>query len=214
MRATYGHSGNPHRRAGSEARVAEPSGPESAMLGPVHGRYVAVATGGRIRFVDVIAARKQALIAELEKAAAKGPLPSRPFLVPEPHAVSETEADRFETHETLLVRLGFEFRRVGPERITLREAPLALAGAAPGHVTVALATALEALEEEAREDRIRILVRRFVEHLDLPVDWPRVGAMLQELQMRSPEPGSAPGRIWVEVSGDDIAAMFDARERR
>ena len=213
VRATYGPSGSPHRRAGSEARVAEPSGPESAVLGPVHGRYVAVATGEGIRFVDVVAARKQALIAELETAAAKGPLPSRPFLVPEPCVVSAAEADRFETHETLLVRLGFEFRRVGPERITLREAPIALAGVAPGGVTSALATALEVLGEEASEDRIPVFVRRFVENLDLPLDWSRVGALLQELRVGSPEPGAAPGRVWVEVSGEDIAAMFTAPKR-
>ena len=213
VRATYGHSGRPHRGAGSEARVVEPSGPESAVLGPVHGRYVAVATGGGIRFVDVVVARKQALIADLETAVAKGPLPSRPFLVPEPCVVSAAEADRFETHETLLVRLGFEFRRVGPERITLREAPIALAGVAPGGVTSALATALEVLGEEASEDRIPVFVRRFVENLDLPLDWSRVGALLQELRVGSPEPGAAPGRVWVEVSGEDIAAMFTAPER-
>ncbi len=216
-RATYvhsGHAGRSHRGAGSEARATEPSGPESAVLGPVHGRYVAVATGGGIRFVDVVVARKQALIAELETAAAKGPLPSRPFLVPEPHVVSAAEADRFETHETLLVRLGFEFRRVGPERITLREAPIALAGVAPGGVTSALATALEVLGEESGEERIPVFVRRLVENLDLPLDWSRVGTLLQELPVRSPEPGTARGRVWVEVSGDDIAAMFTAPERR
>ena len=214
VRATYGPSGRPHRRAGSEARVAEPSGPESAVLGPVHGRYAAVAAGGGIRFVDVVVARKQALIAELETAVAKGPLPSRPFLVPEPCVVSAAEADCFETHETLLVRLGFEFRRVGPERITLREAPIALAGVAPGGVTSALATALEVLGKEASEERIPVFFRRLVENLDLPLDWSRVGALLRELPVGSPEPGAAPGRAWVEVSGDDIAAMFTAPERR
>ena len=213
-RGAYVHSEHPRREVGSEARVAGPSGPESAVLGPVNGRYVAVAAGGGIRFVDVVAARQQSLVAELETAAAKGPLPARPFLVPEPHVVSVAEADRFETHETLLARLGFEFRRVGPERITLREAPVVLTGVAPGKVTSALATALEALGEEAGKDRIPVFVRRFVEHLDVPVDWPRVGALLQELRMRSPEPGSVPGRVWVEVSGGDIAAMFNAPERR
>ena len=213
-RGTYAHAEHPRREPRSEAQVAESSGPESAVLGPVNGRYVVVAAGGGIRIVDVVAAQQQLLVAELETAAANGPLPARPFLVPEPHVVSAAQADRFETQESLLMRLGFEFRRVGPERITLREAPVALAGAAPGKVTSALATALEALGEEARKDPIPVFVRHFVEHLDLPLDWPRVGALLHELRVRSPEPGSAPGRVWVGVSGDDIAAMFDAPERR
>ena len=167
-----------------------------------------------MRLVDVVAARKQSLIAELETAVSKGSVPSRPFLVPEPHVVAATEADRFETHESLLMSLGFEFRRVGPERIMLREAPIALAGIAPGSVTSALATALEALDEGDPENQGPVLFRRLVEHLDLPVDWPRVSALLEEFQVRSPEPGSAPGRVWVEVSGDEIAAMFDAPKRR
>ena len=209
----YARSRHPRMAERPEARVAGTAEHEGAVLGPLNGRYAAVAAGAGIRLVDVVAARKQSLIAQLETSAAQGPVPSRPFLVPEPQFVAAADADRFETHETLLLRLGFEHRRVGPERITLREAPIALAGTAPAKVTSALAAALRALGDEAEEDRVSVLIRHFVEHLDVPVDWPRVGALLEELQVLSAEPGSASGRVWVEVSGEDIAALFDATER-
>ncbi len=213
-RGTYVHSERPHRAARAEVPAAESSGHASVVLGPLNGRYAVVAAGGGLRILDLVAARKQGLVTELETAVAKGePVPSRPYLVPEPHAVAAPEADRFETHETLLARLGFEFRRVGPERITLREGPIALAGVAPEAVTSALASALEALGEEEREDRIHVFVRRFVAHLDLPVDGSRVGALIEESGMLSGAPSTAPGRVWVEVSGGDIAARFDAPER-
>ena len=183
------------------------------MLGPLNGRYVAVAAEGGIRVVDVVAARKQILIARLERAAAQGPLSSRPYLVPEPRAVASTDADRFERHEALLLHLGFECRRVGPERITLREAPIALSGVAPGEVTDGLAAALRVLERASCADRVSALIRALVDCLDIPPDWSRVGDLLQELKALSRESGSAPARVWVEISGKEIAALFKAAER-
>ena len=199
----------------SEARAGNSDERETAVFGPFDGRYGAHAAGGRLRLVDVFAARKRLLLVRLEDAVARrGPLSSRPFLVPEPYAVDTSQADRFESYEGLLLRLGFEFRRVGPERIMLREAPAPLAGIAPRQVTAALCAALPALDEEGEEDRPRTLVRCLIENLEVPLDWPRVGALLQELLALSPDPGSARSPVWVDLSGDAIAALFDAAERR
>ena len=213
-RRTYAMSEPSRGEETSEAWSAKSNEGETAVFGPFDGRYGAYAAGGCLRLVDVFAARRRLLLARLEDAMAHGPLSSRPFLVPEPYAVAASQADRFETCEELLLRLGFEFRRVGPERIVLREAPAALARIAPREVTAALCAALPALDEESEENRARTLIRCFVENLEVPLDWPRVGVLLQELLALSPGPGSARGRVWVDLSGDAIAALFDAAERR
>ena len=213
MRAGYTHSKHPRAGESAGAQVAETFEAQGAVLGPLGGRYVVVAAGEGIRLVDAVAARKQSLMAELEAAAEQGPLSSRPYLVPEPHFVSAADADRFDTHETLLNRFGFEFRRIGLERITLREAPIALAGMTPGNVTSALVAALRALDEGVPTDAAPVLIRRLVERLEVPLDRPRLRALLQELQLHSPEPASKPGRIWIEMSGDHIAALFRATKR-
>ena len=184
------------------------------VLGPLNGRFAMVAIGGGVRIVDVVAARKNVLIARLEGAVAAGPAASRPFLVPESAALAAAAADRFELHEDVLLRLGFEYRRVAPERIMLREAPMALAGFASAQLVSALAASLAALGDESEDDRVRILIRRVVEHLEVPVDWPRVGALLKELDTLSSRPGSVPDRVWAELSGDDIAALVGAAKRK
>ena len=213
-RRTYAMSEPPRGEETSEAWSAKSNEGETAVFGPFDGRYGAQAAGGCLRLVDVFAARRRLLLARLEDAVAQGPLSSRPFLVPEPYAVAASQADRFDTYEELLLRLGFEFRRVGPERIVLREAPTALAGIAPREVMAALCAALPALDEESEENRARTLIRCLVENLEVPLDWPRVGALLQELLALSPGPESARGGVWVDLSGDAIAALFDAAERR
>ena len=213
-RQTYAGSEPSRGEVTSEARAAKSNEREAAVFGPFDGRYGAYAADGGLRLVDVFTARRRLLLARLEDAVAQGPMSSRPFLVPEPYAVAASLADRFEIYEGLLLRLGFEFRRVGPERIVLREAPTALVGIAPREVTAALCAALPALEEESEEDRPRALIRCLVENLEVPLDWSRVGALPQELLALSPGPGSARGPIWVDLSGDAIAALFDAAERR
>ena len=212
-RPTYAESEPPRSGTSAGGRAADEGRDDPPVLGPLNGRYAAVAAGGGIRLVDVAAARRYCLLARLEAAASRGALGSRPFLVPEAHALPAPEADRFETHEGLLFRLGFEFRRVGPERIMLREAPAALAGVAPGALTAALAAALPALDEAPGEERVGILLRRVVEHLEVPVDWPRVGALLREVDALRGASGSEPSGISVEVPGDAIAALFRRAER-
>ena len=210
----------PYREAASPpggekpgAPAASPAAPEAPVVGPLGGGYAAVAAGGRLRLVDVAAARREVLIARLQDAVAEGSLRSRPFLVPEACALDAAEAERFEAHEELLLRLGFEFRRVGPERIMLREAPIALAGIAPRALVAALAAGLPVLDTGAGADPARILIRRVVEKLAAPIDWPGVGALLRALDAWSAGAEPPSKGVWVDLSDDAMAALFDAAGR-
>ncbi len=198
-------------RAGDPApRAAVPGAP---VLGPLGGRYAALEAGGRLRLVDVAAARREMLIARLQHAAAEGPVRSRPYLVPESHPVGAEAADRFAAREDVLLRLGFELRRVGPERIMLREAPVPLAGIAPGEVAAALAAGLGALEESDGGDEDRTLIRCVVDHLDPPLDRSVLDELMREIDAWSERPVPLPSRVWVELSDEAIAALFDAAKR-
>jgi len=212
-RRPYGGGGHGARRVESAAstRGAEEDAP--APLGPLAGRYAAVAAQGGIRIFDVVAARREVLFDRL-RAAAHAPVPSRPFLVPETHPVGDEEADRFEAHEESLLRLGFEFRRVGLDRIMLREAPLALAGIESSEIVAALAAALPWLASDARHERVPSFLRRLVEGLEPPLDWLRVGSLLQEVEALCTRTESPSGRIWVELREDSIVSLFAGTGRK
>ena len=212
-RRPYGGGGHGGRRAEPAASVRGTAEDAPAPLGPLAGRYAAVAAQGGIRIFDVVAARREVLFERL-RAAARAPVPSRPFLVPETHPVGVEEADRFEAHEESLLRLGFEFRRVGPDRIMLREAPLALAGIASPEIVAALAAALPWLASDDRPDRVPSFLRRLVERLEPPLDWPRVGSLLQEAEALGARSESPSGRIWVELEEDAIVSLFAGTRRK
>ena len=201
------------REGSAHYPTARAAAPGKSALGPIGGRYAAVAAGGRLRLVDVAAAQREMLIARLRSAAAEGPARSRPFLVPESCALPARQIDRFEAHEELVVRLGFEFRRIGPERIMLREAPIALAGMAPGELVAALAAALETLDAGAGDARVGTLIRCVVENLEAALAWPDLDTVLRELDASSAASDPGARRVWVELSGDAIAALFDAAGR-
>ena len=210
----------PYRGGAHGARRAEPAPSArgaaedaSAPLGPLAGRYAAVAGQGGIRIFDVVAARREVIFDRLQ-AAAHAPVPSRPFLVPETHPVGVEEADRFEAQEESLLRLGFEFRRVGPDRIMLREAPLALAGIESSEIVAVLAAALPRLASGDRHDRVPSFLRRLVEGLEPPLDWPRVGSLLQEVEALCARSESPSGRIWVELTEDSIVSLFAGTGRK
>ena len=213
-RRPYGGREHHYRKANSEGPGPSAAGGEHFPLGPLAGRYAAVAAAGGIRIFDVVAARREVLSARLLGATADGPVPSRPFLVPESHPVGVAEAERFEAHEEVLLRLGFELRRVGPERIMLREAPLPLAGTGSADLVAALAAGFATLASGEQGDRISSFVRRVVSELEPPLDWPQVGSLLREVQALSVRPESLSGRIWVELSEDAILALFDAAGRK
>ena len=209
------YAGGEHgaRRAESAASARRAAEDAPAPLGPLAGRYAAVAAQGGIRIFDVVAARREVLFDRLQ-AAAHAPVPSRPFLVPETHPIGVEDADRFEAHEESLLRLGFEFRRVGPDRIMLREAPLALAGIDSSKIVTVLAAALPGLASGDRGNRVPSFLRRLVEGLEPPLDWPRVGSLLQEVEALCARTESPSGRIWVDLTEDSIASLFAGTGRR
>ena len=212
-RRPYGGGGHGARRAEPAASARGAAADAPVPLGPLAGRYAAVAAQGGIRIFDVVAARREVLFDRLQ-AAADGPAASRPYLVPESHPVGVEEADRFEAHEASLLRLGFEFRRVGPDRIMLREAPPALAGIESSEIVAVLAAALPRLASDDRHDRVPSFLRRLVEGLEPPLDWPRVGALLQEVEALCARTESPSRRIWVELTEDSIVSLFAATGRR
>lgn len=212
-RRPYPRSGP--RMGGTQSGEPAPRGavPGAPVLGLLGGRYAALEAGARLRLVDVAAARREVLVARLQQAAAEDPVRSRPYLVPESHLLGAEAADRFEAREGVLLRLGFEFRRVGPGRVMLREAPIPLAGIAPGEVAAALAAGLEALEENDGADEVRILIRCLAGNLDPPLDRFALDELMREIDAWSEGSAPLPSRIWVDLSQEAIAALFDAARR-
>ena len=206
----------PYRRAPSrgprEPREAAPP-PAAARgrlaLGPLGGRYLAVPAGDSLRLIDLRAARRAVFAARLRAAVEEGPAPSRPLLVPESFPLGPRQGDRLESCEALLVRLGFDLRRIGPERAMLREVPIALSGVGPRELSSALARALESVDPENPLDHV---IRSLIEGLDGPGEVPDMDGLLHDLDALPAPPGSRSGRVWVDLSSDAIATLFKAHE--
>lgn len=106
-----------------------------ASTGPVAllaGRYSVRVEGETLRIVDLAKVRAMAIRAELERATAEAPAPSRPLLLPESLKIGEAPADVVESQLAALGACGFELRRSAPDVVTLRAVPACLA-----HVPVA-----------------------------------------------------------------------------
>ena len=199
----------PRAPAGVAASPVAPRG--RPVLGPIGGRYLAVVKEDRLRLVDLVAARREVLAARLRAAAEEGPAPSRPLLVPESFAPGSRQADRFDACEDPGRRLGFEWRRIGPERIMLREAPIALAGIAPRDLVHALARAVERLDPEAAGDPLDRLIRSLAEGLEACEEGADADAVLRALDALAAAPGALSGKVWTDLPSDAIAALIEAQ---
>ena len=197
-------------RAPGGAATPPVASPGRAALVPIGGRYLAVANEVRLRLIDLVAARREVLAARLRAAVAGGPAPSRPLLVPESFTPGSRQADRFDACEDLGRRLGFEWRRVGPERIMLREAPIALSAIAPRDLAQALARALEGLDPGAAGDPLDRLIRSLAEGLGACEEGADADAVLRALDALAPPSGTTSGKVWADLPSDAIAALIEA----
>lgn len=116
--------------AGTPADAASPSAehPMGFALGQLHGIYILAATEGGLIIVDMHAAHERVTYERMKAQLTQGALPAQRLLVPVILSVSTHEADAAEQYADALTALGFELLRNGPESVSLRAVPQALAG--------------------------------------------------------------------------------------
>jgi len=100
--------------------------PLGYALAQLSGVYVLAQNADGLIIVDMHAAHERVTYERLKSQFEGGGLTAQPLLVPTAIAVSDSEADAAETHESWFRSLGFELTRSGPDRLSLRQVPALL----------------------------------------------------------------------------------------
>ena len=103
--------------------------PLGFAIAHLHGVYILARNEAGLVIVDAHAAHERVTYERLKQDRAAAGIARQPLLIPLQVNVAVSEADRAETRADELAALGLVADRTGPEQLTLREAPLALAGA-------------------------------------------------------------------------------------
>jgi DNA mismatch repair protein MutL len=106
------------------------TGPPSLgfAIAQLHGIYILAETAEGLVVVDAHAAHERVTYERLKASIRQASVQSQVLLLPETLTVTEAEAERASHHADLLERCGFDLRRTGPGRLTLRAVPAVLAG--------------------------------------------------------------------------------------
>ena len=172
------------------------------FVGLLGGGYMLGQNRGGLVMVDIAAARREIAHRRLEAAAAQGPIPARPLLVPATLAVDEGQAAAAERNGELLRRLGFDVSRVGPQALVVREAPVPLGAVAP---EATLQRLLERLQTDAPEAEALLGVLA-AEAALAPAPTPdEARALLRGLENLEPTVGS---RVIAQVEYAELARYF------
>ncbi len=115
----------------SQAAVDEVTGPGGAQedhplgyaLAQLHGVYILAQNRAGLVLVDMHAAHERITYERLKANLAESGVRSQPLLVPVSLPVSPQEAEQAQAHQETFEALGFEVRRLGPDRLAIRAVP-------------------------------------------------------------------------------------------
>ena len=103
--------------------------PLGFALAQLKGIYILAENADGLVLVDMHAAHERITYERLKQAWAEARVRAQPLLLPLSVAVSRREADCAERQVELLLRLGLEVDRLGPEKLRVRSLPAMLSGA-------------------------------------------------------------------------------------
>lgn len=98
-------------------------------IGQLHDVYILAQNDNGLVLVDMHAAHERITYERLKAAAQAQQVPSQPLLLPVSVMVASHEADLAEEAADEFAALGFELRRIGPQTLSVRRLPAALASA-------------------------------------------------------------------------------------
>jgi DNA mismatch repair protein MutL len=142
------------------AAPPEPAGglpPLGFAIAQLHGIYILAETARGLVVVDAHAAHERVTYERLKAAIRQSDVPSQSLLLPVTLDVLEAEAEQAMHHVHLLERCGFDLRRTGPGRVTLRAVPVLLAG---DDVAALVRKLLASLHDELSVDELLGLLDR------------------------------------------------------
>ena len=187
-----------------------PASPVLAGPGVVlDGGIVVAQTERGLVLMDVPATRECLVARQLTKELSEDGVACLPLLVPEQLPFSASKADLLEELGESLTRLGFEFRRSGPESVQLRGIPAPLADASALAVFVAVTDALEQTGNRADLDAVLVpLLAREARCEDHQAGHDEVLRLLRRLDDEGIDPDQG---CWTQVSADTLRKLIGTR---
>lgn len=117
-----------------ESPASEPVPALGYAIGQLHDIYILAQNDKGLVLVDMHAAHERITYEKLKAAGESRQVPSQPLLMPVSVSVASHEADLAEEAADEFDRLGLEVRRTGPQTLSIRRLPMALAQADAGEL--------------------------------------------------------------------------------
>lgn len=178
------------------------------------GSYLLAENAEGLVVVAVREALRNVLHRRLVQAHERGPLPTRPLLVPLSLPVGPREIRVAESCEALLKRLGFDLRWAGPETLLVCQIPNLLQEADVSQLIRDVLSSLIGSDEGGVDaaraaSLLRVMATRGAAGIASPCTLPQMDALLRSMEaVDLVSPRNSFGPCWVEFSAGQIRRLF------
>ncbi len=188
--------------------------PLGYAVGQLHGIYIVAETAEGLALVDMHAAHER-VIYEQMKQELSGDGPARQtLLVPQVIELSESEADQAAEQADSLAQLGVVIDRIGPNRIAVREMPVALGSRDVGGLVRDAISELSELGstlamETFRERALATMACHTAVRAHRRLSLPEMNALLREMECTDRADQCNHGRpTWVRLTLEELDRLF------
>ncbi len=188
--------------------------PLGYAVGQLHGIYIVAETAEGLALVDMHAAHER-VIYEQMKQELSGDGPARQtLLVPQVIELSESEADQAAEQADSLAQLGVVIDRIGPNRIAVREMPVALGSRDVGGLVRDAISELSELGstlamETFRERALATMACHAAVRAHRRLSLPEMNALLREMECTDRADQCNHGRpTWVRLTLEELDRLF------
>jgi len=188
--------------------------PLGFALAQLHGIFILAENELGLVLVDMHAAHERITYEHLKDAQNGSGIRAQPLLVPLALAVSEREADVAEQYAEVLLGLGFELRRSGPQLLSLRSVPVLLADLDPKLLVLDVLTDLREHGqsqriEQARNELLSTLACHTSVRANRRLTVPEMNALLREMEATERSGQCNHGRpTWVQLTKSELDKFF------
>lgn len=188
--------------------------PLGYAIAQLKGIYILAENTQGMVLVDMHAAHERISYEQMKQAFDLEGIRSQPLLVPATLAVSQTEADIADEHQTLFDSLGFSLQRAGPESLIVRQIPAMLRDS---DVEPLVRDVLSDLVTHGTSDRIRQHLNEIMATMSChgsvranrKLSTPEMNALLRDMEATERSGQCNHGRpTWAQMTLDELDKLF------